>query len=328
MANSDATKQRPRRPSSGGSKDSRQHNRGRGRPYRGRGSGSRTRRAPITAILSLDSGASRDWANRIEAHLKLKHKSIFTLTVSPEGSLTDVIKEARKRGAHRIMAVGDNHLVDWAAQAMLGALMPLAPALIPGSKPIYGHQPLSRTGWARQVEALLFGRFVKADMAVGGARPFFHQLVAGFPVRRTGSSWKLADAVAGNDLVEVSFEIDRAIVSGKYWCVVVANADLPDGRMKWLPGADWTDQRLDLLLVEPRSFFERLKFLRAARKGLHGALPGVIRFRGHRITIQADKPFRYMIDDEEVRQADEPLVLEAKPEKLRVVVSGESPPAR
>lgn len=247
---------------------------------------------------------------------------MFTLSLPPDGSLSEVIKEARKKGAHRIMAVGDDRFVDWAAQAMIGSLMPLAPALLPGSRPIFGHTPLGHSDWKARAEALLFGRFVKADLAIGGERPFLHQLIAGFPVNSSGQIWNASKALFGSDEISLTCEVDRTKFTGTYWCVVVANGDMSDGRVRWLPGANWSDQCLDLLLVEPRSFWQRWKFLRMARQGLHGGMPGVVRYRGHRVTIQPDHPCYYSVDGE-VRKLEDSIVLEAKPERLRIVVTGE-----
>jgi diacylglycerol kinase family enzyme len=110
------------------------------------------------------------------------------------------------------------------------------------------------------------------------------------------------------------------VTEGQFWCLIVANADFPQGNVHWLPGSDWTDQRLDLMLVKPRPFWQRVKFLRAVRQGAHGALPGVIRFRGQRIAVHALKPWRYSADGGPVIDAANPLVLEAKPQQLRLVV--------
>jgi len=322
MTESDVTKQRPER-SSGSPRDKRPRGRSKGRNFRGRRSGERTRRAPITAIVSLNTAPQSKWAEKIKTYLSEKHRPMFSLSVAPDGSLSEIIKEARKKGAHRVMAVGDDRFVDWAAQAMIGSLMPLAPALLPGSRPIFGHMPLTESNWQKRVEALVYGRFVKADLAVGGKRPFLHQMIAGFPVIESGKRWSTYRALFGNDEIDILCDVDRASISGKFWCVVVANSDMTDGQVQWLPGANWTDQSLDLLLVEPRSFWQRLKFIRMARQGLHGGLPGVLRYRGHRITLNCDKPCTYSIDGE-IRKLEEPVVLEAKPERLRLVIAEEA----
>jgi hypothetical protein len=275
-------------------------------------------RAPITTIISLDVAPAKDWAARIEAHLKEKFKGVFALAVSPGGSLTDVIKDARKRGAHRILAVGDHRFVDWASQAMMGSLMPLAPALLPGSRPVLGHSALT-SQWQEEVEKLLFGRFMKIDMAVGASRPFVHELVAGFPVSRDSNGWGLLAAALDAGTVDLSIEVDRAQASGAFWAVVIANGDFPNSAVRWIAGANPSDQCLDVLLVRPCSLWQRLKFLLALRKGTHGALPGVMRFRGHRVTIKAAAPWRCVADGGDVQEISGELVLEAKPEKLRVV---------
>ena len=329
MTESDATKPQPSQSKTGGpekqsdgSGNRRPRGRSRGRGFRGRRDSQRSRRAPITAIVSLNTKIESDWAEKIKVHLSEKHRSMFTLSLAPDGSLTEIVKEARKKGAHRIMAVGDDRFVDWAAQAMIGSLMPLAPALVPGSKPIFGHTAMSNADWKQRTEALLFGRFVKADMVIGGKRPFLHQLVAGFPVNESGQLWGKCKALLSKDEISVSCEIDRSTISGKYWCVVIANSDMTDGRVRWLHGADWTDQCLDMLLVEPRSFWQRWKFLSKAQQGLHGGLPGVLRYRGHRITLNSDTKCLYSIDGE-VRRLEEPMILEAKPERLRIVLQGD-----
>jgi diacylglycerol kinase family enzyme len=201
---------------------------------------------------------------------------------------------------------------------MVGSLMPLAPALVPGSRPIFGHRPLSSSRWQAQVEQLLFGRFVKVDMAMGGRQPFVHQLLAGLPAGRPGS-WPPLLAAFDQKTVKVQIEVDRAQLEGEFWCVVVANADFPGEEARWAPGSNWTDQSLDVLAVKPRSLLQRMKFLQAARKGLHAGLPGVIRFRGQRITIKAAQPWSYSADGDRMEEAAKVLVLEAKPERLRLV---------
>ena len=89
-----------------------------------------------------------------------------------DAGLSEVIKDARGRGAHRVMAVGDTSFVRWAAQAMVGSLMPLAPALLPGSRPLFGHTALHSASWQTQVADLLSRRFAKVDLAMGTVKPF------------------------------------------------------------------------------------------------------------------------------------------------------------
>lgn len=270
------------------------------------------------AIIALETGPASAWARKVEKYLGEKYSTVFCLHVAPGGVLTDTIKEARKHGAHRILAVGDDRFVRWAAHAMVGSLMPLAPALVPGSRPIFGHRPLSSGRWQAQVEQLLFGRFVKADMAMGGRQPFVHQLLAGLPAARPGN-WPPYLAAFDQKTVKLQIEIDRAQLEGEFWCVVVANADFPQEEARWAPGSNWTDQSLDLVAVKPRSFLQRVKFLQAARKGLHAGQPGVIRFRGQRITIKSDRPWSYSADGDKSEETAKVIVLEAKPERLRLV---------
>jgi diacylglycerol kinase family enzyme len=270
------------------------------------------------AIVALEGGPAAAWARRVEEHLAAKYSTVFTIHVPAGGVLTDAVKDARQHGAHRILALGDDGFVRRAAHAMVGSLMPLAPALVPGSRPIFGHRPLSSGQWQEQVEKLLFGRFVKVDMAMGGSRPFVHQLLAGFPALRPGG-WPSLFSAFDSKTIRVQLEIDRAQLAGEFWCLVVANADFPHEEARWVPGSDWTDQNLDLVAVKPRSLFERIRFLRAARKGLHGGLPGVIRFRGQRVTIRSDKPLQFSADGDRGEASEQVLVLEAKPERLRLV---------
>jgi diacylglycerol kinase family enzyme len=270
------------------------------------------------AIIALEAGPASAWARKVEKYLGEKYSTVFSLQVPPDGVLTDAVKDARKHGAHRILAVGDDSFIRWAAHAMVGSLMPLAPALVPGSKPIFGHRPLSSGRWQAQVEQLLFGRFLKVDMAMGGPQPFVHQLLAGVPAGRPGS-WPPYLAAFDQKTLKLHIEIDRAQLEGEFWCVVVANADFPGEDARWAPGSNWTDQSLDLLAVKPRSFLGRVKFLSAARKGLHAGQPGVIRFRGQRITIKSAHPWTYSTDGDRIEAGAELLVLEAKPERLRLV---------
>jgi diacylglycerol kinase family enzyme len=270
------------------------------------------------AILALESGPAAAWARKVEEYLSAKYSSVFTLQVPPGGVLTDAIKDARKQGAHRVLAVGDDRFIRWAAQAMVGSLMPLAPALVPGSRPIFGHRPLSTGDWQKQVEHLLFGRFVKADMAMGNGQPFVHQLLAGLPASHPGG-WPSLFSALDQKTIRVQIEIDHAQLEGEFWCLVIANADFPGEEARWAPGSDWTDQILDLIAVKPRSLLERIRFLRAARKGLHGGLPGVVRFRGQRVTIRSELPLQFAADGEGSASAERVLVLEAKPERLRLV---------
>jgi hypothetical protein len=256
--------------------------------------------------------------------LKEKNGIACRLVMTRDSGLTKLIKEARSRGAHRIMAVGDADFVRRMAQAMMGSLMPMAPILIPGSNGIFSHAPISASSWKGHVESLLFGRFLKLDMAMGTSLPVVHQLVAGFPVSGGKAEWRPWAALFSSDILKLSVEVDRAKVEGEYWCLVVANADLPSQKIRWVPGSSWTDQCLDLMLVSPRSFWQRLKFLRAVRRGTHGGLPGVIRYRGRRVTIRAEKAWQYAADGAPNLNAADPLVLEAKPEKLRLVVTGDT----
>lgn len=274
-------------------------------------------------MISPQGGPPETWAKRIEEVLKEKSGIACRLTMVGDSGLVKLIKEARSRGAHRIMAVGDAEFVRWMAQAMMGSLMPLAPVLIPGSTPIFGHVAITSSNWKGHIDSLLFGRFLKLDMAMGTSLPMVHQLLAGFPISGGKAEWRPIAALFGSDRLNLSVEVDRARVEGEYWCLVVANADLPAQSVRWLPGSNWTDQCLDLMLVKPRSFWQRFKFLRAVRRGTHGGLPGVIRFRGRRITIRSEQPWQYAADGGPNLNAADPLILEAKPEKLRLVVTGD-----
>jgi diacylglycerol kinase family enzyme len=216
--------------------------------------------------------------------------------------------------------VGDQQFIRWAAQAMVGSLMPLAPVLIPGSKPIFGYTALPSSGWESAVEGLLSTKFVKVDMAMGTVNPFVHQLLAGFPAANGKAKLSTWQAVFENTQLKLKIQIDRTSVEGEFWCLAVANADLPEGQIRWLPGSNWADQRLDLLLVRPRSAWQRWKFLQALKRGEHGALPGVIRYRGHRITVHSEQPWKYSADGSQTREAASPLVVEARPQMLRLVV--------
>ena len=301
--------------------------RGRRRRVRdGRGARSKSsgRKPARVALISAAGGPSELWATRIEELLKEKSGIACRLTMTGNSGLTKLIKEARSRGAHRIMAVGDAEFVRWMAQAMMGSLMPLAPVLIPGSTPMFGHRAIKPSTWTKEIESLLFGRFLKLDMAMGTTLPVVHQLVAGFPISGGKADWRPLAALFGSDRLDLSVEVDRSKVEGEYWCLVVANADLPAQNVRWLPGSNWTDQCLDLMLVRPRSFWQRLKFLWAVRQGTHGGLPGVIRFRGRRVTIRSEQPWQYAADGGPSLNAADPLILEAKPEKLRLVVTGEA----
>ena len=306
----------PRKPRPGGA----------GRRRRPRGEGGRGRpggyrRPPRAALIALDSGEAAAWAAKIEKYLAEKHGTVFRMEVSQQGGLSGVVKEVRTRGAHRVIAVGDTDFVRWSAQAMVGSLMPLAPVLLPGSKAIFGHRPVDPSRWQAQVDTLLTGRFAKVDMAMGTVEPFVHQLVAGFPVRDGGSGVRIWEAFKAADPLHLSIEVDRSTVEGEFWCLVIANADLTDGALRWVPGANWTDQCLDLMLVRPRPLLQRLQFVRALRQGLHGAQSGVIRYRCRRVTVRAQKPWRYAADGGRSHDAADPLILEARPEKLRLVES-------
>lgn len=301
-----------------------QGNRSRGRGNRPQGQRSRdqgqSHRAAKVAIIAPVAPDASAWADKIQAHLQKHTRTVTRLNVEGDAGLTERLKEARAHGAHRIVAVGDEQFVRWAAQAMVGSLMPLAPVLIPGSKSIFGYSPISVTGWEKAVEGLLSTRFLKVDMAMGTVNPFVHQLLAGFPATNGTARLSTWQALFEKSQLKLKVQIDRASVEGEFWCLAVANADLPEAQVRWLPGSDWADQRLDLLLVRPRSTWERWKFLRALKRGEHGALPGVMRYRGHRITVHAEAPWRYSADGSQSREAASPLVVEARPQMLRLVV--------
>jgi diacylglycerol kinase family enzyme len=276
-------------------------------------------RSAKVAIVSRADGDSHAWAERIAEHLQAHARAVSRLEVKGDAGLTEVLKQARSHGAHRIVAVGRARFVRWAAQAMVGSLMPLAPALVPGSKPLFGHAPLPQTGWEPQVQKLLQSKFIKVDMAMGNVKPFLHQLLAGFPTaggKKNMGTWRI---LTGPGKLNLKVEVDRAQVEGEFWCMAIANADLTDYPIRWLPGSDWTDQSLDLLLVRPRSAWQRWQFVKALKIGEHGALPGVLRFRGHRIAIHSEKPWQYSADGGQVLDAADPLVIEARPEMLRLV---------
>jgi hypothetical protein len=285
----------------------------------GRDAPSGGQRSAKVAIISRADGQSHEWAQRISEHLKSHARAVSVLEVKGDAGLTAVLKEARGHGAHRIVAVGRARFVRWAAQAMVGSLMPLGPALIPGSKPIFGHAPLPLSGWEPQVESLLRSKFIKVDMAMGTVKPFVHQLLAGFPTAKGKKNMGTWRVISGPGRLNIKVDIDRAHVEGEFWCMAIANADLTDYPIRWLPGADWTDQSLDLLLVRPRSAWQRWQFMQALRRGEHGALPGVLRFRGHHIVVHAEKPWQYSADGGQILDAADPLVIEARPEMLRLV---------
>ena len=286
---------------------------------RGQGGGQGPRASKV-AIIAPATPTEAAWADRIQEHLQKHIRTVTRLNVEGDAGLTERLKEARAHGAHRIVAVGDHQFIRWAAQAMVGSLMPLAPVLVPGSRPIFGYQPIPASGWEAAVEAMLSHKFAKVDMAMGTVNPFVHQLLAGFPAANGASRTSTWQVLTNKSQLKLKVQIDRSTVEGDFWCLAVANADLPDGRIRWLPGSDWADQRLDLLLVRPRSTWQKWQFLRALRRGEHGALPGVLRYRGYRITVHAEAPWRYSADGSQTQEAASPLVVEARPQMLRLVV--------
>ena len=60
--------------------------------------------------------------------------------------------------------------------------------------------------------------------------------------------------------------------------------------------------------------------MKALKRGEHGAEPGVLRYRGHRITVHAEQPWSYSADGSQTQDAVSPLVVEARPQMLRLVV--------
>ena len=299
---------------------------GKGRRHSGRrrsgqrGQRDQGSRSPKVAVVSRSEGESNTWADRIVSYLGDGNRKVFQLRVEGDAGLTEIIKQARGHGAHRIMAVGRERFVRWTAQAMVGSLMPLAPALIPGSEALFGQEPLRRVGWEKQIEQMLTGHFIKVDLAMGNVKPFVHQLLAGFPAQqgdRVPSFWSM---LTKSDELNVSVEIDRTRVEGPFWGMAVANADLPTNTIRWLPGSVWTDQCLDILLVRPRSGWQRVQFLKSLKRGEHVAMPGVLRFRGNRVKVNAEKPWQYTADGGRHRDAADPLVVEARPNQLRLIV--------
>lgn len=98
----------------------------------------------------------------------------------------------------------------------------------------------------------------------------------------------------------------------------VMNGPYEGGRVKMCPAASWSDDLLDICIVDGVPKLKLLMVIPLAYRGWHRFIKGVHIKRGERITLKADKPLPVHVDGENFGYRREAVVYLEK-EKLRVI---------
>ncbi len=118
--------------------------------------------------------------------------------------------------------------------------------------------------------------------------------------------------------MEVQIDEKPAVRYEKNFFSAVMNTPSEGGRVKMCPRASWSDDLLDVCIVENVSKLKILMVLPLAYKGLHTIFKGVHIKRGERIYLKSDKPLPLHTDGENIGYHTE-AVLYLEKEKLRVI---------
>ena len=98
----------------------------------------------------------------------------------------------------------------------------------------------------------------------------------------------------------------------------VMNGPYEGGRVMMCPAASWSDDLLDICIVDNITKIKLLMVLPLAYKGLHKYFKGVHIKRGEKMTLKASKPLPVHVDGENFGYHKEVTVWLEK-EKLRVI---------
>lgn len=98
----------------------------------------------------------------------------------------------------------------------------------------------------------------------------------------------------------------------------VMNGPYEGGRVMMCPAASWSDDLLDICIVDSVPKLKLLMVIPLAYRGWHRFIKGVHIKRGERITLKADKPLPVHVDGENFGYRREAVVYLEK-EKLRVI---------
>ena len=98
----------------------------------------------------------------------------------------------------------------------------------------------------------------------------------------------------------------------------VMNSPYEGGRVMMCPAASWSDDLLDICIVDSVPKLKLLMVIPLAYKGLHSFFKGVYIKRGQKMTLRAEKPLPVHVDGENYGYHKEVTVWLEK-EKLRVI---------
>ncbi len=118
--------------------------------------------------------------------------------------------------------------------------------------------------------------------------------------------------------MEVQVDNKPAVRYEKNFFSAVMNGPFEGGRVKMCPNASWSDDLLDICIVENVSKLKILMVLPLAYVGLHTIFKGVHIKRGERVHLKADRPLPIHTDGENLGYHKE-ATLYLEKEKLRVI---------
>ncbi len=123
---------------------------------------------------------------------------------------------------------------------------------------------------------------------------------------------------------EVTAEADGETLTTKACAVVVANGSFAGGGMQLVPAAEVDDRRLDLMVVNSKTFFERAATTARFVFHQHEDDEHVITRSVKSVTIRSEPTMRFSIDGEPAGQT--PITFTLEPAALRVMrPTGDTP---
>lgn len=118
--------------------------------------------------------------------------------------------------------------------------------------------------------------------------------------------------------MDVMIDQRKPIRLKKTYFTAVMNGPYQGGKLKFCPDADWSDDLLDICIVEDISKIKLCCLLPTAYVGLHRLFKGVHLKRGEKITLRSPKPLPVHVDGENFGYHEE-IKLSLEKEKLFVI---------
>lgn len=286
--------------------------------------------------LFVNPAAGRGRAERaaapVAARLRAAGHTVREIRLPRPADALDRLRAEVRRGVGSVVAVGGDGTVSLALQAVAGTGVPLGVVAI-GSGNDFARSvglPVGDIGAALPV--LIGGHTRDLDLGKAGDRWFGTVIASGFDSRvnerANAMTWPrgrmrynraVVAELPGLRAIPYEIELDGKTLEVEAMLVAVGNGTSYGGGMKICPGADMTDGRFQVTVVEECGRFELLRVLPRAYSGGHVRHPKVTTYEASVVSLAAPRVSAWA-DGERISAL--PVTARTVPGALRLLVPG------